>query len=125
MTATANIVWNRACYGGGEVPRLGDKHLSALLHFHGAAMNGGVMHAIEYCSPQELMVAKAGYVYLGAAEVIPLLARAEAVLQNKEDSGSFEREVDSEYGNLAKDSRLSALFQAKYEQEPGDFAPVQ
>ena len=125
MSAVSTLVWNRACYGGGETPRRGDKHLAALLHFHGPAMNGGVMHAIEFCSRSQLRAAKAGYVYFGVERVVSLIERAELILKEEDDAGDFERELDSEYYDLASDSQLSARFEATYEQEPSEFAPVQ
>jgi hypothetical protein len=88
-------------------------------------MNGGVMHAIEFCTPSELQASKAGFMYLGTPEVVPLIERAETILQDADDPGEFERTLASEYEQVAKDSKLSALFKAKYEQAPRDFAPVQ
>lgn len=88
-------------------------------------MNGGVMHAIEFCSPSQLRAAKAGCVYFGLEGVISLIEKAEAVLKEEEDPGDFERSLGSEYHDLASDSQLSARFEAKHEQAPSDFAPVQ
>ena len=77
MSHVAAIVWNRACYGGGEAPRVGDRHLAALLRFHGAAMNGGVLHAVQFCKGKELVAAKHGYNYLGLQGVVSLIGKAE------------------------------------------------
>jgi hypothetical protein len=125
MSVVSTMVWNRACYGGGEKPRQGDKHLAALLHFHGPAMNGGVLHAVQFCSHAQLRDAKAGYVYLGLEKAVSVIAKAEAVLRNEDDPGDFERELDAEYYAAASDAHLSAQFMEKFEREPHDFAPVQ
>jgi hypothetical protein len=125
MGTIATIVWNRACYGGGEQPRAGDAHLAALLHFHGAAMNGGVLHAIQFCSKKELNQARQGYAYLGLAEVSALISKAVNVLATEDSPGDFERDLDSEYSRTAGDSILTDRFQDRYEGSPEDFAPVQ
>jgi hypothetical protein len=125
MSAASSTVWNRACYGGGEKPRQGDKHLSAILHFHGPAMNGGVMHAIEFCSRTEIQGAIAGYSYLGLDQAVSVIGKAEQIMKDEDDPGAFERELNAEYYAVAADAQLSARFLEKFEQEPGDFAPVQ
>lgn len=125
MSDTAAIVWNRACYGGGEEPRRGDKHLAALLHFHGAAMNGGVFHAAEYCSRRELQAAKLGFEYFGLGQAAAVVRRAESLLEAAEPVGDVEREFDAEYYRVCADKILFARFRALYLQHPNDYAPVQ
>lgn len=125
MSAISSMVWNRACYGGGEVPRQGDKRLAALLHFHGAAMNGGVLHATQFCSKSELREARLGYEYFRLHEAVALIAKAESLLKEPEPPGDFEQALDSEYYRVVADSKLSARFEAQYAAKPDDFAPVQ
>jgi len=46
----ADLIWNRACEGSTVTLSPGDRALEAMLGFHGAAMNGGVL----YQSPEIL-----------------------------------------------------------------------
>jgi hypothetical protein len=114
MSDIATIVWDRACYGGGEEPRQGDKHLAALLRFHGAAMNGGVFHATEFCSKRELRAAKQGFEYFGLAEVVAVVRRAESLLEAAESVGELEREFDAEYYRVCADKILFNRFKERY-----------
>lgn len=125
MLSIPDIIWNRACYGGGDSPRAGDKHLAALLHYHGAAMNSGVFHATEFCSASELRDAKGGYRYFGLVEVANLIQKSQAVLRANESPGDYEREFDATYFRLAGGSILCARFAEKYEQDPDEYSPVQ
>ncbi len=125
MSPIEAIVWNRACYGGGEQPREGDTSLAALLHFHGAAMNGGVFHAAEFCTKPQLLAAQNGFKYFGLQEVAALLAEASLMLAKKLAVGDYEREFAARYYSAAGDSKLSARFAEKYASDPQAFAPVQ
>ncbi len=51
---TADLIWNRACEGGGSNPGKGDRAPAALLKAHGLAMNRGVLYAVECLAPSEL-----------------------------------------------------------------------
>lgn len=125
MLSITDIIWNRACYGGGESPRTGDRHLAALLHYHGAAMNSGVFHATEFCSVAELRGAKEGYRYFGLKEVVAIIQKSEDLLKSKESLGDHEPELDAAYFRVAGDSILSDRFLAKYAQNPAEYSPVQ
>jgi hypothetical protein len=125
MTDTPTIVWNRACNGGGEEPRQGDKYLAALLHFHGAAMNGGVFHATEFCSEREMQAAKLGFEYFGLAEAVAVIWRAESLLKAAESVGEYERELDADYYRVCADKVLFTRFKERYLERPNDYAPVQ
>ena len=69
----ADRIWNRATQGGGDEPREGDAALSAALAFHGLAMNGGVLHAFDVLSPEELGRARDGFAWLELSEVAQFL----------------------------------------------------
>lgn len=88
-------------------------------------MNGGVLHATQFCSKSELREAKLGYEYFGLHEALVLIARAEVILKGQDSPGDFERELDSAYYHVVADSRLSAQFEAQYAARPNDFSPVQ
>ncbi len=65
----ADAVWNRAL-DRPEPPgeREGDAALRTLLSFHGAAMNGGPLHAWEVVGPEGTAAAVAGYRYFFLAD---------------------------------------------------------
>ena len=124
MFRISDIIWNRACEGGGDAPRPGDRHLASLLLYHGAAMNGGMFHATECLSVLELQKAKDGYAYLGLTEVVALIGRTEGILKSTEDLDDYETEFVFAYGRVADDSIVNAKFLQKFVECAGDFAPV-
>lgn len=124
MPLIANIVWNRAASGGGEQPRPGDKHLAALLRYHGVAMNGGVLHATECCLGSTLRNAKLGYQYFGLQGVVALVTRSEALLKLSELPDDVERELNAEYARIAADHKVSKQFEEVFALRPDEFAPV-
>jgi hypothetical protein len=91
-----DMIWNRAC-GEGPLRALpGDRALAELLHAHGLAMNGGVLHAIECMTTKELSDAEAGYRYYGLDDVASFLSRGRAILKATDDLGSHEQRLDGE-----------------------------
>lgn len=65
----ADMIWNRAC---GENPLRalpGDRALTDLLYAHGLVMSGGVLHAKECMTNEELTDAEVGYRYFGLDDV--------------------------------------------------------
>jgi hypothetical protein len=121
----ANMVWNRAC-GEDPVRALpGDCALADLLGAHGLAMNGGVLHAVECMTADELSAAQAGYRYFGLGEVASLLGRARGIFDTADDLGSHEQQLDSEYAQLVpSDSLLVERFDQQLKACPSDFAPL-
>jgi hypothetical protein len=70
-------VWNRAALErGGADPREGDRALAALLLTHGLVMNGGVHHALEVLSHEEIRAAISGFRFFSLAPVGQLLDAA-------------------------------------------------
>lgn len=126
MTPIAcDVVWNRARYGGGNNPRAGDSALAALLRFHGAAMNGGVLHAVECLGVDEFTAAEAGYRYFGFPEVAQLLLKAQRIFNTEQDLGEYERPLDGEYAShIPTDSVLVKRLQERFSSNPSDFSPV-
>ncbi|MHB9081794.1 MAG: DMP19 family protein [Pirellulaceae bacterium] len=124
MTET-DAIWNRAAMeNGGTNPGRGDRALAALLHAHGIAMNGGVLHAAELLSDDELADAQSGYRFFGFSAVAEVLARARGLLHDEVDLGRCERELDGEYSNLVpEDATLVRRFEQSYRSHPSDFAP--
>lgn len=110
--AVANEIWNRACKGGGDSPRAGDRALAALPRFHGAAMNGGVLHAAEYLSSVQLLEAKAGYCYFGYESVADLVVAAEKAILLEQDLDNLEEEFDQQYhAKIPNDGALASRFE--------------
>jgi hypothetical protein len=88
-------------------------------------MNGGVLHAIECMTPEELSDAGAGYQYYGLANVASLLSRAQAIFEAGDDLGSHDQELDSEYAHMIpSDSSLVERFESRLKTSPSDFAPL-
>lgn len=71
----ADLIWNRAALEkGGTSPGVGDHALADLLAFHGLAMNGGVLDAIERTSPEGQARIGVAFRWFGLESVDHLLA---------------------------------------------------
>jgi hypothetical protein len=117
--AEVEQAWNRACATEpGTGP--GDRHLHALLDVHGMLMNGGVDHAVEVKTAEQFARAADACDYLGLPEVTALLRR----MPGSELTDEAEAELSSAYWSQAEDSLLYAAFKRRWEQAPGDFAPL-
>lgn len=122
----ADLVWNRATEGGGESPAAGDFALASLLYAHGLAMNGGVLHAVEHLTPEELSDAMDGYRYFDFDEVAKLLARAKALFDAGDSLDVHETLLDNEYSQyIPDDSSLGKRFETRFASNPADFSPLQ
>jgi hypothetical protein len=121
----ADLIWNRACEGGGRNPSIGDRALAALLKVHGLAMNGGVLHAVESLSAAELAEAESGYRFFSLGAVADLLARARKIVEADQDLESYELQLDQDYAALIPDdSALYKQFQCIYITRPAEFATI-
>jgi len=121
----ADLIWDRACEGGGSDPRAGDRALAALLAAHRLAMNGGVLHAVECLTPAEMSEAQSGYRFFGLDAVADLLSHARRVFEADEDLGSQESQLDRQYAALIPDDgALVARFEKHWREHPSDFAPL-
>lgn len=116
----ANQVWNRAAMeSGGSKACEGDRALSALLLAHGMVMNGGVGHALEVLSLDELAAAARGYRFFGLNDVATLLEHS--INANDEE---LER-ADARYAALIPtDQTLADRFEALYRATPHAFASI-
>jgi hypothetical protein len=95
-------------------------HLRALLDVHGMLMNGGVDHAVAVKTAEQFARAADASEYLGLVEVAALLRR----MPDSELTDEDEAELSSAYWSQAQDSVLYAAFKRRWNQEPGDFAPL-
>lgn len=120
-----DMIWNRAC---GEDPLRalpGDRALADLLHAHGLAMNGGVLHAIECMTAEELSDAQAGYRFFGLDGIASMLSRARRIFEAGNDLGSHEQQLDGEYARMIpSDGSLFERFEKRLKSSPSDFAPL-
>lgn len=127
--STLDRIWNRAA-AFRETDQLspGDRALSHMLLAHGLAMNGGVLHALEALSPEELEQARKGYEYFGLSEVAALFMAADAASSNDEldlRSDELEQELDERYSRLVpSDATLIAAFNSNFKSNPSEFAPL-
>ncbi len=126
----ADEIWNRATVGGGDTPRAGDVALAACLAFHGLAMNGGVLHAFEVLSAEELGRARDGFTWLAMPEVAQFMddtARliAETDWDDDHAGDAFEVSTDDTYDRvLPSDQALEDAFRRRLAERPDAFTPV-
>ena len=117
------LVWNRAALdGGGTNARVGDRALADALKAHVLVMSGGVHHAVEVLSDEEVEAAVGGFQYLGLRAIAELLCR----VRPGEWSEATEEEANREYwAVLPDDAALIARFGQRFRDRRTDFAPVQ
>jgi hypothetical protein len=121
----ADKVWNRACEGGGDSLRAGDRALAALLLFHGPAMNGGVLHAVECLSSDQLSAAQAGYRHFGFESVAVLIGEAEKASQRQQDLDTLEAVFDQRYWTqIPDDGVLVKSFESHQKENPQEYSPL-
>lgn len=119
----ADLIWNRACKGGGPNPCNGDRALAALLKAHGLAMNGGVLHAVECLNASELADAESGYRFFSFDAVADLLSLARKLWEEDENLEFYERELNHDYAILIPDdSSLQERFEAVHRTRPSEFS---
>jgi hypothetical protein len=127
MVTRAGLVWNRACLAqGGAQRREGDAALSAMLLFHGLAMNGGVTHAVECLTPEELDASTRGYLFYGLGAISQLVAAAKATPSDDDEADELERRLDAEYAAKISDgdATLIRLFEEHYAAHPEQYSTV-
>jgi len=110
-------VWNRAALeSGGENPREGDRALAALLLAHGLVMNGGVHHALEVLSENEIHAAISGFGFFSLAPVGRLLQVAQTL-----DEETANRQY---WAFVPDDDAIDRQFRVIFRSSPDAFAPV-
>jgi len=118
---TQTIIWNRAAVaGGGPAPGPGDTALAAALRLHNMIMNGGLDHALNVLTPEDLASAASGFRYLQLSDVAELVEQAQGA-----PSDDFLEELDARYSALIpRDQVIGDQFEALLQQRPDDFAPA-
>lgn len=120
-----DLIWNRACFGEATEPKAGDLALAALLVFHGPAMNGGVLHAIECVGSERLAEACQGFRYFGHSRIASDLEEASRKLATKEELDKLDAEFNERYWrHVPEDGVLVKAFEADYAARPEIYAPL-
>ena len=121
----ADRVWNRAAsQGGGEFARAGDEALTALLRFHGLAMNGGVHHALEVLDDADLEAAIRGYEYFGMAKVAAFLSLTDTP-PLAEWTDESEVLANRYYMQMVPDDEcLARRFEVSFDRCPKEYSPL-
>lgn len=117
-------VWNRAALdSGGTAPRRGDHALADALAAHGLVMNGGVLHALEVLTPDQVRRAASGLEYLGLAQASRVLLETLEASIRFGDSEELEVQSNERYWAVVPDdSTLAARFEQVFAERPEDFA---
>lgn len=127
MVTLGELVWSRACAAqGGAQRREGDAALSAMLLFHGLAMNGGVAHAVECLSPEELDASIRGYHFYGLGALSHLVAAAKAAPSDDDEADDLGTRLDAEYAaKIANgDAALARIFEEHLAAHPEQYSSV-
>jgi hypothetical protein len=125
--AIVDEIWNRACDRRCAEPRAGDAALGALLLFHGAAMNGGIDHAIECLTSEQVQAAAVGYRYFGFGRVAEMVFHAPERFRGLDDDAheAYLASAEHVYGSeIPGDSILVDRFQRHHEANPDQYAPM-
>ena len=113
-------IWNRAATeSGGTNPAPGDCALAAILLAHGAVMNGGVAHAHEVLSPEELAAAISGFNYFAIPAAAHVLA-----LPSPDTENASEMADHAYWRAVPSDAALTHAFRIKLLSHPEAFAPT-
>lgn len=121
MQTEALRVWNRAALEqGGPDAREGDRALAGLLYAHRFVMHGGLAHAIEGLTDEELAHAIAGYRYFAFDDVADLLGQLRAGVPANRSDAADERCRAS----IPDESKLAEHFEALFADRAHVFAPI-
>ena len=121
----SDMIWNRACGADSLRALPGDRGLADLLYAHGLVMNGGVLHAVECLTVEELADAEAGYRLIELEGIASLLSGAKRIFEVGDDLANHERQLDEEYTRIIpSDSALVERFEQRVKSNPSDFAPL-
>jgi len=122
----ADHIWNRACLPESEgLGAIGDRRLWSVIRVHSIAMNGGLDHAVDHCTHDQVRDAAAGFLYLGMDAVAELLTDVQALNDRDAWDESRAAEDDDRYNDLIpRDDVIIRAFEAKLASAPSDFVPL-
>ena len=127
---SADQIWNRATQGGSFNPRRGDAALSAALSFHSLVMNGGVLHAFEVLSVEELDRARDGFAWLTLTDVANFLDVTGHTIAGTDEADddaldALEVTTDDDYQILLPDDQaLEDAFRQRLADDADAFNPL-
>lgn len=114
------MIWNRAATDcGGASPHRGDAELAALLLVHGMVMNGGLGHAFEALTTEEIEKGSNGFEFFGFSSIRDLLAEARG-MDDEQREGATVRY----WAAVPDDGALMAAFERTLREHPEAFAPI-
>lgn len=122
-----DVIWHRALDVQPASGMPGDVAIWAVLLFHGTAMNGGVLHAVESNDEAEVTAAMDGYRWLGLTDVADLIAEVRRAVALRGWRGlvarrGLEAAADKRYHRtLPNDSDLEAALLRKVAASPEAF----
>lgn len=118
-----DLIWNRACLSPSEQFDLpGDQALSDMLSLHGLIMNGGIHHAFEVLSKNEVASGIMGFRYFRLKAVADFLSSIRDDPNKSEWTEANELAVDRGYFELIRDDdALVDAFSTLYRERPDDF----
>lgn len=127
----ADLIWNRAALEkGGISPGVGDRALADVLAFHGLAMSGGVLDAVERTSAPGQARIGAAFCWFGLEPVDSLLASVRRdieadALEDLDRAEALEQAADRDYRALVpSDEVLATAFRRRLDDDPDAFARV-
>ncbi|MBN2384609.1 hypothetical protein JXQ70_17180 [bacterium] len=121
----ADRIWNRACGQDPLRTHSGDRALADLLVAHGLTMNGGVLHAVECLTEDEMLDVEAGYRFYGLDQVAAIFTHARRLVDTDEDLDDYEATLDQEYADIIPDdTSLIKRFEKHLKENPSEYAPL-
>jgi len=126
-------VWNRAAMQQlGSLPAPGDRALADLLRLHSLVMSGGVLHALEMCTPDEVAAAAHGFSYFELEEAADVLRWVQDEAKSHDPDGEFdfwealELDANARYdAAVPTDAVIGAAFRADFERRPENYQSAQ
>jgi hypothetical protein len=112
-------VWNRACDYDFQPTLSGDRSLKSAIQFDGLTGNGGLGHALDVLTDEDVGEAVKSFRYLGLQDTAQLIEQAFAL----PDEGMREA-LTERYYELTEDA-LESAFERHYAEYPPEYEPVE
>ncbi|MFC7619990.1 hypothetical protein [Microlunatus sp. GCM10028923] len=122
INADERVIWNRAGASRAVDRRAGDLALAAVIRFVGLTANGGLAHACESLTADELAAAEDGYRYLGLDEAAQLVTAARRLDGDDPDNETRFSRLEGRLDRL--DGLTESQFRTRLKERPDDFAPI-
>ena len=127
LSERTDDVWHRALGNESASGLPGDLAAFAVLQFHGTAMNGGVLNAVETNDEGFVVSAEDGYRWLGLTDISDLVAEvrravAEGQTRDLARAEALEVESDDRYLRCVPDDRaLEGALRRRVARSPKAF----